>query len=195
GAGGGGGGVVRHAMGPPASPPPPPPPPTPPPPPVFPPPPPRPMLGCPATDEDRMPQQPSGRLLPALVLSLLAAVALMVGLLGRSDVGLSALPLRDFVEYWAAGRLLADGQSPYDVEAVDRLEREAARDEDAILYWAPPYALAYILPLGALPVRVAHLLWLAVQLGALVLWAELLWRAYGGSSDGRLAAHALTFSF
>lgn len=132
------------------------------------------------------------RLLPALLLALLAAVA---ALLARSDVGLSALPLRDFVEYWAAGRLLAEGHDPYDLDAVARLEREAGRDEPPILYWAPPYALPFVLPLAPLPVRTAHLLWLAAQLAALVLAADLLWRAYGGGDGARLAAHALTVTF
>lgn len=130
-----------------------------------------------------------------LLAALAAALALLVAVQRRPDAGLTRLPLRDFVEYWAAGRLLAAGENPYDVERVAELERLAGRDEDAILMWNPPWTLPLVLPLGWLPVRAAHAVWLAAMLAALVACAELLWRHYRGPADGRLLAHLLAWTF
>lgn len=133
--------------------------------------------------------------LVGLVGALAVAVVVMAVVLSSSSVGLSALPLRDYVEYWAAGQLLAAGESPYDVEKVGELERRAGREEEPILMWNPPWALPLALPLGWMSVRAGHLAWMAVQLLALVLSTELLWRAYRGPDDWRPLAHLLTLTF
>jgi hypothetical protein len=105
------------------------------------------------------------------------------------------LPLHDFVEYWAAGRLLAHGENPYDVEKIHELEKQAGRDEDPILMWNPPWVLPIVLPLGWLDVRTAHLLWLALHLVAIVVSADLLWRNYQGDDDRRVLAPLLALTF
>ena len=63
------------------------------------------------------------------------------------------LQMYDFVEYWAAGRLIASGENPYDGERMHALEREAGRTEDGILMWNPPWTLPLVLPFGLLHVR------------------------------------------
>jgi len=54
-------------------------------------------------------------------LAVTAAVPVAQGLV--SVDGLSRLPLFDFVEYWAAGRLNAAGENPYDPEGIDEIGR------------------------------------------------------------------------
>src|SRR2546425_7820696 len=61
------------------------------------------------------------------------------------------LPPDDFVEYWAAGRLNASGENPYDPDRLVPLERETGRDVDeAGMMWNPPWTLTLAMPFGLL---------------------------------------------
>ncbi len=146
------------------------------------------------------------RRLGLLVSALVVAVGALLLLLPRAGpgfggvspptlTGLTALPLYDFVEYWAAGQLLAAGENPYDPARVDELERQAGRTGEAFLMWNPPWALSLVLPLGVLPVRAAHLLWLAVNLLALIAATEVLWRHYGGDVNRPWLAPLVALTF
>ena len=104
-------------------------------------------------------------------------------------------PLYDFVEYWAAGQLLVAGENPYDPVRVHELELQAGRTDEPILMWNPPWALPLVLPLGTLPARPAHILWMALNLLALVASAQLLWRNYGGDAARPWIAALLTVTF
>lgn len=101
---------------------------------------------------------------------------------------------RDFIEYWAAGRVNLRGGNPYDPRQVLVEQRSAEPHRDgALMMWNPPPALAVYMPLGALPARWAALLWCGVQLAA-VLWAcALLWREYGPDRRWWAAAVAVPF--
>ncbi len=105
------------------------------------------------------------------------------------------LPLHDFVEYWAAGQLLARGNNPYDLMEMDRLLKQAGREEASIPRRNPPWTLPLVLPLGWLEVRTGRLLWLGLNLLALVVAADLLWRVYQGSDTVRLLAVVLALAF
>lgn len=105
------------------------------------------------------------------------------------------LPLYDFAEYWAAGRLFAAGANPYDAEQIGSLERAAGRDGDALLMWNPPWTLPLVLPFGLLPPRAAHLLWLALHFLVVLASADAVWRYYGGSRECRGVAWMLAFLF
>jgi hypothetical protein len=105
------------------------------------------------------------------------------------------LPLIDFVEYWAAGRLNVHGENPYDAKRMEELEFAAGRAEDVILMWNPPWALPLVMPLGLLDCRTAHLLWLALLLGVVAWCADALWRMYGGPVEQRRLAWLLSFTF
>lgn len=86
---------------------------------------------------------------------------------------------KDFLEYWASGRLSARGENPYDPAALLAEQRTAQPDrDDAVMMWNPPPALAVYMPLGLLPARWAALLWVAVQFGAVMLAAFLLVKEY-----------------
>ena len=70
-----------------------------------------------------MPTTPPWRL-ALLGAALAASVAGLLLVVARPGQGPAELPLRDFVEYWAAGRLLAQGEDPYDPALVHALERQ-----------------------------------------------------------------------
>src|SRR5205814_10247989 len=95
------------------------------------------------------------------------------------------LPLFDFVEYWAAGQLNAKGENPYDPEAIARIERKVGRDHPGVMMWNPPWVLPLVMPFGLLDVHPAQLLWLLLQLVALVVSADGLWRLFGGNPERR----------
>src|SRR4051794_33614346 len=97
--------------------------------------------------------------LTLFAVALVAAPVALVMVFARAG-RTNALPMHDFVEYWAAGRLLLEGSNPYDPDLVHELGRQAGRSDEGILMWNPPWALPLVLPLGMLPVRVAHLAWL-----------------------------------
>jgi hypothetical protein len=130
-----------------------------------------------------------------LALALAVAVVVLLVQLHGSARGLTTLPLHDFVEYWAAGRLNVHGDNPYEPERIQQLEREAGRTSDGILMWNPPWTLALVMPLGLLDVRTAHLLWLALQFAVLAWCADVLWRLYGGPAARRGVAWLLAFLF
>jgi hypothetical protein len=129
---------------------------------------------------------------------LIGALALATGTLAlqlvRSPHVLN-LPLYDFAEYWAAGRLVARGDNPYDPAAVGQLERQADRDGEPLMMWNPPWTLPLVLPFGLLPSRVAHLFWLLLSFATVLAAADTLWHEYGGPSAKRGIAWLLVFSF
>ncbi len=106
------------------------------------------------------------------------------------------LPPDDFVEYWAAGHLNAQGRNPYDPDALLPLQRVAGRDTDeAIMMWNPPWTLAWVMPFGLAQPRLAQLLWLAMG-GVLLLWgSDRIWLWSGGASQLRWIAWGVTFTF
>ncbi len=125
----------------------------------------------------------------------LVAVGLLAAQFVQAPQLLTRLQMYDFVEYWAAGRLLASGDNPYDGDRMHALERAAGRTEDGILMWNPPWTLPLVLPFGLLPVRAAHLLWLTLQLAVLVFSADRLWLLYSGDGERRWVAWLLGLAF
>jgi hypothetical protein len=88
----------------------------------------------------------------------------------------------DYICYWAAGKLVASGQSPYDEALQTRIQRECGWDRatdglgkyDFLPYYYPPWfaaGCAMLIPLGYEGARVA---WLAVNLELLLLSGYLL---------------------
>jgi hypothetical protein len=137
---------------------------------------------------------PLRRLLVWAGLALVLAALILQGrsLLEKPDF----LPLDDFVEYWAAGRLNAGGANPSDPESLHKLQDDAGRGADfPILMWNPPWTLSLVMPLGLLPARLARLLWFVANLGVLAFCADSLWRLYGGSPRLRWLACAVVFTF
>lgn len=83
----------------------------------------------------------------------------------------------DFLSFWAAGKLLVAGQSPYDVAAhLAVMEDLAPSLEGYPAYFYPPMFLVACFPLGFLPYFPALVVWLAVTgaayFAAVRFWAK-----------------------
>ena len=66
-----------------------------------------------------------------LYMTALGATLVLFSSLGTAAP--SALPLNDFVQYWAAGRLAAAGENPYDPERMTALEQAARLRDPSVL--------------------------------------------------------------
>jgi hypothetical protein len=86
---------------------------------------------------------------------------------------------KDFIEYWASGRLLLRGENPYNPSDLlaEQQKVDSSRSE-AVMMWNPPPALVLYLPLAVTPIRWASLAWVGVQLASVLLACDLLWRVY-----------------
>jgi hypothetical protein len=106
------------------------------------------------------------------------AVVLAVYLGGISD---SSAAESDFISYWAAGHLLAEGQSPYDFQSVRALEIAAGRNpsEPVLMMRNPPIAFFIALPFGRIGPKTGVIIWQFVLLAALGLASFVLWRING----------------
>ncbi len=91
------------------------------------------------------------------------------------------LPPFDYLQYWAAGRLLLTGGDPYDADQLLALQEPAGWDRgQAVMMWNPPWALTLFAPAGLFPWRTGHLIWVLSQVGMAVGCGAALWRLYGG---------------
>ena len=146
----------------------------------------------------------SRQTLLSLVL-LLLALAWLAGRFQQLLADPAFWPPDDYVQYWAAGKLLLAGENPYSAELLLPLERAAGRRstatgaagelDQAIMMWNPPWTLPLVMPLGLLPARVGQIVWFLLGLGCFLAAAALLWRVYNGPPDRQWLAFFLTFSF
>jgi hypothetical protein len=100
---------------------------------------------------------------------------------------------RDFVSYWAAGRLLLHRANPYDPNAVSALEHSHGLDPRAVLVMRnPPWALPLTLPIGLLSLRIAGILWTLILLACLLLAVRIVHQLHGSPAN---RIHWLGFAF
>ncbi len=141
---------------------------------------------------------PSARARRQIILVVLTVI--VVGVVGMSQVERFAadrevLKPYDFVEYWSAGRQVLDGRNPYDPDELFALQRTMYDVRKTVMMWNPPWALPLTLPFGALHWRLAQLLWFVMQLTAVLLSADLLWRIYGGDARHRWVSWLVALTF
>ena len=78
---------------------------------------------------------------------LLVTLVILAAVLVTANI---SWPFDDFIEYWAAGRLNAVGQNPYDASELLRIEKEVGwTDSVAVMMYNPPWALAVAMPASA----------------------------------------------
>ncbi|MBY0513794.1 MAG: DUF2029 domain-containing protein, partial [Gemmataceae bacterium] len=123
----------------------------------------------------------------------LAVVALVAD---RLATGPAALKPRDFAEYWSSGAANLRGEDPYDPHVLLTYQRRIDPDrEHAVMMWNPPWSLALYMPLAWLSPGWATLLWVALQIVAVGLSCDLLWRTFGGPPRLRWVAHVVGLPF
>ena len=104
--------------------------------------------------------------------------------------------LDDFLTYWTAGRLNAQGINPYDADRVLALERDVGWTKPhAYRIWYPPWTIGFFMPLASMPYSTARFVWYLLSLGAIVVSADWLWRAYGGDPGKRGIAWLVAATF
>jgi hypothetical protein len=139
-------------------------------------------------------RSPARRLI--LLCSLVVLAAVIIWQVAHLLENPAILQPDDFVEYWAAGRLNAAGENPYDPSKLLPLQQFAGRDTDeAIMMWNPPWTLTFVMPFGLLDARVSQLLWLALGLASILFCADWTWRYYCGSPTQRWMGWALVLTF
>ena len=135
-------------------------------------------------------------LLPILGCLLLIAVAALGWRILSAPGDQPLFAPDDFVEYWAAGRLIANGKNPYSPEELLPLQIAAGRDTDvAIMMWNPPWTLPVVMPFGMLPAKFAHLAWVLAGVVMILVTADRCWQMGGGSPDSCWVAWLLALTF
>ena len=96
------------------------------------------------------------------------------------------IPLYDFAEYWAAGRVFLSGGNAYDPVQLLEAERLIGwSDKDPIMMWNPPWVLPIVVPITFLNYWPSRGLWLVVSCAFVWVISDWLWRIYGGNYSRR----------
>lgn len=102
----------------------------------------------------------------------------------------------DFLAYWSSSRLLLQGSSPYDQEALLLIERQQGWGEARPLAsWNPPYLHLLLLPLAVLPFNLAATIWIVLSPVFIGTAAMLTCLALAPDSGRRGAGLALILAF
>ena len=89
------------------------------------------------------------------------------------------IPATDFVDFWAAARLLLTGGNPFSPAEVLELQRSVGlRAPEPLLMWNPPWALTLVLPFGAMEYVVSRFCWLLLHVMFILSSAQMLWAIY-----------------
>ncbi|HEY1235825.1 MAG TPA: glycosyltransferase family 87 protein [Candidatus Binatia bacterium] len=87
--------------------------------------------------------------------------------------------INDFVEYWAAAKLLLASGNPYSPTELLSMERSVGWSKSvALVMWNPPWTLPLILPLGMLDYDTAQLIWFLLHSLIIFVGAQILWQFY-----------------
>ena len=125
---------------------------------------------------------------------MIAAGALLVGVVQYYSQTDEQATERDFIEFWAIGQQLVHHANPYDVAAIVDLERGAGLGSNQPrISLSPPAVLFPMLPLGLLRPRTGMIVWFLVLIGCLSISNWLLWRL-NGCPDSRLHLFGYVFA-
>jgi hypothetical protein len=135
-----------------------------------------------------------------LALALIVASRLLMGHVVHAATPHTAASdpkyVRDFVEYWAATRLLLTGNNPYGPQELFELQRSVGWTESIpLLMWNPPWTLSFTLPFGFASFDVAQFSWLLLNISIIVFCAKQLWFLYGGLPTAYRKAWLVVLTF
>lgn len=102
----------------------------------------------------------------------------------------------DFVDFWAASRLLINGGNPFSPAEVLALQRSVGFGESKpLLMWNPPWTLSFVLPFGAMDFRLSQFFWLLLHVFVIVLSAQKLWAIYSQTARKSYLPWIAAFTF
>ncbi len=109
------------------------------------------------------------------------------------------IPVDDFAHYWAAGKLAAAGENPYDANAVQAIRNQAVGNQTTYdivpIAWTPPWSLPLLMPFGLLGYPLARLLWLLTAVFIILLSCDVLWQVYSGGRKRLWLVWIVGFAF
>lgn len=104
--------------------------------------------------------------------------------------------LYDYIEYWAAARLLLSGGNPYSIEQLYLLQTSIGwTDTIPLIMWNPPWVLPLLIPFAYLNFVPAQLLWILFLCVLAIASTNLLWRIYGGKPTSFWLGWAVALTF
>lgn len=90
--------------------------------------------------------------------------------------------INDFIEYWAAAKLLIAAGNPYSPQQLLTLQQSVGWSQNApLIMWNPPWTLFFIAPFGLPDYETAQFVWFVLHSMIIFLGARILWQAYGGA--------------
>jgi len=131
-------------------------------------------------------------IMPAIY--VIFAVGMLVVLLAMSFPAFGAFS--DFPEYYAAAKqvLTGAGSQVYQLDALAAMEQKLFPELNGRIvgFFVPPFAMAWIIPIGLLPLPFAIYVWKLILVSALIVSLVLLSRAFSLSRVGVLYLIAVT---
>jgi hypothetical protein len=87
---------------------------------------------------------------------------------------------KDFLQYWSAERLLANGGNPYDVAATLQLERSVGfKENQPLITLSPPVAFCFALPLAWVSPNSGLIGWMLLMFACMLASVWILWLLQG----------------
>lgn len=104
----------------------------------------------------------------------------------------------DFIRYWASGKLNVQGENPYELARIIKLQEEAGDANSNIsnaIVLNPPWAIALLMPFGLFDYYIGRLSWLFLSIALILISAIILWKIYSGNPKHRWFVILLVFIF
>jgi Glycosyltransferase family 87 len=125
--------------------------------------------------------------------SIIVAGACLICAIFVLGVDAKSVTDRDYIQYWAVGKLLRQNANPYSLPAILAVEQSAGLESnDPKASVGPPVSLVLLAPLGWVDAKTGLILWLLAQLGSVSLALWLFWTEIG-RPDSRI--HLLGYLF
>jgi hypothetical protein len=127
---------------------------------------------------------------------LVALVALAWQLRSVNQLFAFTIPVDDFQQFWAAGRLGLAGENYYDPDLMVAAQQEiGAEGSQPLMMYMPPHIFPLLIPFALFDYTPARMLWLTAHLLILIVCLDQLWLFYGGDGRWRWAALVVGVTF
>jgi Glycosyltransferase family 87 len=109
------------------------------------------------------------------------------------------LPVDDFVQSWAGGRLNIHGENPFDAQKIEQLQIAAGGQPSGSytisIMLNPPWTITLVMPFGLLNYPISRLTWLVLSTILILASSLLLWRIFNGNPRQRWIPILVAFIF